>query len=363
MPTQLAHGLQVMSMCKAFSLSNLEVDLIVPNRVNFIKEDTFLYYGIEKVFSIKKILCLDLIWWNNRNIFFWIQTLSFLFFTKIFLYFEEYDYLYTREQTVGFFFKNYVLEIHSLPKKTRKIHLRIWKKARALVVLTPFIKQTLVDLGISEEKILVSPDGVDLKMFDIDLSKTDARDKLNLSQDKNLIGYVGMLRTLGMEKGIDTAISALKELSSKNTQLVLVGGSKDDINFYKQMAKVANIEDKVIFVGRVSHLEVPFYLKAFDVLVAPFPENQHYSYYMSPMKIFEYMASKRPIIATKLPSLESILGNGRGILITPGNSIELAKAVDEVLKSDGEVYAQRAFNAVSEYTWEKRANNILKFIK
>src|SRR6185369_5103975 len=98
------------------------------------------------------------------------------------------------------------------------------------------------------------------------------------------------------------------EIEDRNIILVLVGGYEADILLYRTMAKTLKIESRVIFIGRVEHGAVPLYLKAFDVLLAPFPQNEHYSYYMSPMKIFEYMASSRPIISTELPTIIESLG-------------------------------------------------------
>jgi len=359
MPIELAHGLQVMQMCEAFS-EFCEVKLLVPRRINPIKEDVFSYYNLQKKFQLKKIPCLDLIFVNGKNIFFWIQTLTFLFFTKIYLLFKKFDILYTREQMTALFFNDFVLEIHLLPRKIRRMHLYIWGKARKLVVLTPFIKERLIKLGVPERKIMIAPDGVKIPSFDISLSREDARKKLNLPQDKKLIGYVGMLRTLGMEKGIDAAIEAMSLLKSENIKLVLVGGYEADINFYKKIAEKFGIKDKIIFTGRVNHSLIPIYLKSFDILIAPFPENEHYSFYMSPMKIFEYMASKRPIICTKLPSLEFILKDS-AFFIKPGDSPELAVKINEILENAerGENLAQRAYNYALEYSWENRAKNIL----
>jgi glycosyltransferase involved in cell wall biosynthesis len=365
MPIELAHGVQVTQTCGALARNNCEVELVVPRRVNPIKEDIFSYYGIKKNFLIKKIPCLDLIFLNGKNIFFWIQTMSFLFFCKIFLFFKRYDVVYTREQAVGLFFKNFILELHLLPKKIKPFHLFVWKRARSFVVLTPFIKEGLVKAGISPERIIIAPDAVDLEKFDINISKKDARDKLGLLQNKKLVGYVGMLRTLGMEKGVNTAIEAMNFLRQKDAVLVLVGGYESDINFYKDMAVKFGVEDRVIFIGRVSHSMIPIYLKAFDVLIAPFPENEHYSFYMSPMKIFEYMASKRPIVSTKLPSLQEILA-GKGILVEPGDARKLATGINEIFDNPkmSEELAEKAYKEVSQkYTWGSRAKNILDEIK
>ena len=360
MPTELAHGLQVMQMCRAFAENNCEVELLVPRRVNPIKESPFSYYGVKKIFPLKRLPCLDLIFLNGKNIFFWIQTLTFLISAKIYLLFKHYDILYTREQMAGFFWGKVVLELHSLPKRIRPFHRHIWKRANKLVVLTSFIKERLIENGIPENKIIVAHDGVDLSKFDIDISKENARRKLNLPQGKKLIGYVGMLRTLGMEKGIGTALEAFSGLNSPNAILVLVGGYQSDIDFYKQKGKILGIESRLIFIGRVSHNLIPIYLKAFDALIAPFPKNEHYSFFMSPLKIFEYMASKRPIIATKLLSLTEILKDS-ALLVEPEHATELQEGIGTILDDEAlaENLADKAFERVLEFTWQKRAKNIL----
>jgi glycosyltransferase involved in cell wall biosynthesis len=364
MPIELAHGVQVVQMCQAFAENNCEVELLIPRRINPIKESSFSYYSVKRIFSIKKIPCLDLIFLSGKNIFFWIQTFTFLLFTKIYLSFKKYDILYTREQAVGLFFKDFVLEVHSLPGKIKPFHKKVWRRAKLLVVLTRFIKEKMIAAGVPSDKILVSPDGVDLEKFDIDLSKENAREKLNLPQNKKLIGYVGMLRTLGMEKGIDTALNAFSSLNFSDAVLVLVGGHQGDIDFYKDAADKLGVADKIIFIGKVPHAEVPVYLKAFDLLLAPFPSNEHYSYYMSPLKIFEYMASKRPIIATDLPSLKEILTDS-ALLVGPGNADNLKTGISEIFdnKELAESLAEKAFKEVSEkYAWRKRAQNILNEI-
>jgi len=364
MPTELANGLQVAQMCGAFSEAGNEVELVVPRRVNSIKQSVFDYYKIKDNFFIKKIVCADLIFLNKGKFFFWLETVTFLLSARIYLFFNRYDILYTREQIAGLFFGNFVLEIHSLPKKITFFHKLIWKKASALVVLTGFIKDRLVSEGVEAKKIMVASDGVDLAKFDIDISKDEARRVLGLPLNKKLIGYVGMLRTLGMEKGLDVAIKALGLLRSQNVSLVLVGGYQKDIDLYKDMAVGLGVMDRLIFVSKVDHGRIPLYLKAFDVLIAPFPETEHYNFYMSPLKIFEYMASKRPIIATNLPSIKEVLNGGNAVLVKPGDEAELAEAMDDILgkKDLSEKLAAKAFVDAGERTWIKRAVKILDFI-
>ena len=365
-PTEKAHGLQTMKMGEAFASCGLDVELVTPRRFNVIKENPFKYYDVEKKFKIIKLPCLDFIPLDFilGRIAFLIQTISFLISAKIYLSFKKYDILYTREQLTGLFFKDFVLEIHSLPHKIRFFHRRAWQRAKKLIVLTSFIKNSLIEIGIPENKILVAPDGVDLEKFDIEISKKEARKKLNLPEDKILIGYIGMLKTLNMEKGINFAIGSLKFLDNRIV-LVLVGGHNKDIEFYKKMVEELQFKNKVLFIGQVPHKSVPMYLKAFDVLIAPFPEIDHYKFYMSPLKIFEYMTSERPIIISNLPAIREVLNESNAILIKPGSPEKLAESINFTLKNPtfADRISKQAHKDVREYTWIKRAERILKFIK
>lgn len=380
MPTEKAHGIQIMKMCEAFSKSKVpstlrfrrtgasqksKVELLVPWRFNHIKKDTFDYYGIKKNFRIKKLPCVDLIPLDFilKNLAFWIQAISFLIFAKIYLLFKKYDILYTREQFTGLFFKNFVLEIHSLSKRIKPFHKKIWKRAKKLIVLTSFIKKGLTEVGISGNKILVASDGVDMDKFDIEISKKEARQKLRLPQDKKLIGYVGMLRTVGMEKGIDVLIKSLNFFDGE-VELVIVGGSRADIKLYKDLVKKLGLSDKILFMGKVGHSVIPIYLKSFDVLAAPFPKNKHYEFYMSPLKIFEYMAAKRLIVASDLPSIREILNEKNAVLVKPDDPEKLAESIQRILQNQdlADKISNEAFQDVQNYTWSKRAKRILNFI-
>ncbi len=360
LPTEKAHGLQIMKMCEAFLSLGLEVELVVPKRRNTLKQDPFEFYSLTKKFKITRLPVLDLIGWVPR-LGFWLEFFTFLLSARIYSLFRAFDLVYTRDQIAGLFFTKTILEIHSLPAQATFFHKISWKKARRLAVLTGFIKERLVAAGVGAEKILVSPDAVDLGKFSLNLSKSQARAELGLPADLNLVGYVGMLKTMDMEKGIDTAISALIFLPS-NTRLVLVGGHKDDIASYQQFAAGLGLSERVKFIGQVAHNQVPKYLKAFDVLVAPFPENEHYKFYMSPLKIFEYLASQRPIVASDLPSLREVLNARNSLLCRPADPKDLAEKLKQIQSAPdlSEKLAAQGFLDAQNYTWEKRAKGIIK---
>ncbi len=402
-PTEKAHGIQIMQMCEAFGYSGVEVELVAPLRFNKIKNDPFKYYGIKPLFKITKLFCLDSISFGLGSFGFFFETISFLIVAKIYLLFQKYDIFYSREQIAGIFWKNAALEIHSLPAKIRRIHLKSWRNSTALIVLTNFIKEKLVEAGVPDNKILIAPDGVDLEKFDIKITKEESRQKVGLPQDKKIVLYTGHLyewkgATALLEAAKQFSISPATLLYSKdrrdpasrdnfqNILFVFVGGTEKDVKSFK--FQVSNFKlNNVLVVGHRPHQEIPYWLKAADVLVLPNSAKEKISqFYTSPMKLFEYMASGRPIVASDLSSIREILndpsthstnaqggeqsrttssGQGNAVLVRPDIPVYLAEGIKKVLENPdfSDKISKQAYLDVQNYTWEKRAEKILKFIK
>jgi glycosyltransferase involved in cell wall biosynthesis len=264
------------------------------------------------------------------------------------------------------FFSRVCIERHSFSKKTNIIEKFVFRTVRGVVVLTSFIKEKIVGLGVSASRVFVAPDAVRLTDFEEKLSIQSARSALNIFHTGYIIGYIGTLKTMGQEKGVSTAIESLSTLP-EDYMLYVVGGEKKDVEFYTLYARQCGLEHRVVFVGKVPHKEIPVYAQGCNLLVAPFPDVEHYRYFMSPLKIFEYMASRRPMVVTDLPSLREVLvPDETAVFVPPSDPRALADAV-VALTTDterAECIAENAYREVVEkYTWKKRAENILKFIQ
>ncbi|MDI6591894.1 MAG: glycosyltransferase family 4 protein [Patescibacteria group bacterium] len=372
-PTEKAHGIQIMKMCEAFSDlkihgSEFKVELVVPMRFNYIKEDPFSYYGIERKFKIKKLPSLDLIPLDKvLGIFaFLIQSLTFYFFAFFYLLFKRADILYTRDKLFLFFsiFKNNLIyEAHSFPKNYFLYSLFL-KRVKGIIVITQKLKNLFVEKEVSQEKILVAPDGVDFEKFDIKVSQEECRKKLNLPLGKKIVLYTGHLYEW---KGATTLLKAAWKFETQNpkseTLFVFVGGTKRDIENFKEKAKNLN---NVKIVGHRPYTEIPYWLKAADVLVLPNTAKEDISkYWTSPIKLFEYMASKKPIVASDLPSIREILSRNNAILVKPDDPQELIQGIKKALENKNltEKISNQAFQDVQEYSWEARTKRISGFIE
>jgi glycosyltransferase involved in cell wall biosynthesis len=252
-------------------------------------------------------------------------------------------------------------------KKTR-LNLFLLKNANFFVFTNNFIKNEFVKKGFTESKILVSPNGVDLNTFDIQITKSEARSKLNLekiTENKKILLYTGSFKTMDFEKGISDILKAIKKLDDKNILFLAVGGNEEAIDYYKKIAKDFGVDNQSMFFGRQSQSQLSLFQKAADVLLMPFPKIAHYEYFMVPLKMFEYMAAKRPIIASDLPSIREILNNRNCLFCRPGDSEDLAKKIKQLFNDTvlGEKLAEQAYQDVSQYAWDKRAQKIINFIK
>jgi len=121
----------------------------------------------------------------------------------------------------------------------------------------------------------------------------------------------------------------------------------------------------ILLVPYQKHAIIPYYLKAADILVLPNEKGNAISEkYTSPLKLFEYMASRRPIVCSDLPSLREILTDKEALFFEAGNPSDLTKAIQKIAGNQ-ELPEQLVYNAykkVQEYTWDKRAEKIIRIV-
>lgn len=370
MPTEKAHGYQIMKMAEGFCKLGLQVELVLPKRQNPVKDDIFSFYGLnglEGNLKIKKLPCLDLIQQDKYLGHFAFLLEVFTYSISLFFYvlFKKADVFYTRDKVflpLTLFKKNFVLEAHSFPRRYSFYRLYI-KRLKGVVVLTKRLKEMFAEKGVIEDKIFVSPDGVDLATFALEMGKEQARARHNLPLAQKIIGYFGRFRTMGEEKGIGEVLQALVFLP-KEVIFLAVGGSKEDVAFYQRKAEVLKVESRVILKQRVDRPTLAQYQKACDLLLMPFPNTQHYAYYMSPLKMFEFMASQRPILTSDLPSVREVLNEGNAFFVKADNIDALSKGIEFALSNEdlAEARVEQAFKDVQQYSWQKRAEKIIKFL-
>ena len=370
-PTEKAYGVQISSMCKSFALGGAEVTLLVPSRRGEQGDDVFAYYGIApSTFRVTRLSAPEFHWpgFLERFAFWIVYSLASIRLAGHAKRLRP-DVVYTRDFLPAAF-----LALIGVPvcfEEHRNRGAAVYRLLSVLrvpaVAVTGHLKSQMVAGGYQDREVLVGHDGADLKAFEIAATQEQERIALHLPENWPLVCYVGSLRTMGMEKGIRELIEAfaIAHAELPGCFLLIVGGSAADIAHYRTVTAQLQIQDAVLFVGHQSPQRVPRYLRAADIAVLPFPDNPHFSRDMSPLKLFEYMASGMPIIASDLPSVREIVSEKDVFFTKPGNHASLVAAIVESIRNTEEAArkGERVLQLANKYSWDARVRAITHFIK
>lgn len=359
LPTEKAHGAQIMAMSEALALAGAEVSLVVPKRYNVIKDDPFAYYGAKKNFTLTHLGGGNFPAFKPEKLNHFLNS---LWFPLRAMFSGELtgDIIYTRDSWTVFILSlagySVIYEDHGWPKNQALYKLCV-KKARGVVALTQGVANQYDKNNLSLP-VLVAHDGIWATVLRRQISKEEARQQLDLSLTDQLAVYTGSLGLYDW-KGVDVFLETAALMPE--VKVVVVGGWPKEISTLKSKFPAANI----IFVGQQDKAVVRVWQAAADVLVLPNKAGSpHSELYTSPLKLFEYMAAKRPIVASDLTSIREVLNEDNAFLVEPNNSAALKEGIKEALNSPqaGEKTRQ-ALIEVSNYTWENRAKEVVTFIK
>ena len=372
-PNRFAHSIQIIKNAQAWNIVadefTLHINVDAKKYITFDQDKLNKFYGIKAPFKIKK-----------SPFYFEIEHWLLTKYTKPFssflrnLYFKQtaknlkksnIDIAYTR--TIGFpkhainSGVPVILESHSpLGSDIDKqevhscIHHDLFLK---IVTISDQLKQHMIQNGLPESKILVAPDGADLDAYSDNLSKQEARTKLGFPVDGKYALYVGHLYK---DRGIQEIMYCAEKLP--DVQFIIVGGHPNDIDYWKEHVTAKNLNN-VNIIGFVENRLVPLYQWMADVLLMPYSKTCGTSEWMSPLKLFEYMAANRAIIASHFPVFDDILRDQENCqLVEADNAKSLHKGLNAVLDKPKfmDKIAQQAHQDVQSYSWTARAQFILE---
>ncbi|MDO8590457.1 MAG: glycosyltransferase family 4 protein, partial [bacterium] len=343
-------------------------------RFKEIRVNPLEYYSIQTAFTVRKIWSFDFLIFGRvlGRLAFIFQYANFYIFTLCFFLFRSRKrIIYTMDNLgclLSFLGYEVIFETHIGIGSYRKRLLPLLKRAKRIVTVNSIIKNDFVRAGFRAENILVAPNGVDLSLFSGNESKKELRTVFGLPLDAKIIAYVGKYKTMGMDKGVNELVRAFGSLYSlkKEAHLLIVGLSDDEKDELSAVFEQIGIPNQArSLVGHVSQAEVAKFMKASDVLVMNYPNTPYYANFMSPMKMFEYMASGQPIVTSDLPAIREILNEETAVFVEPDDQASLEKGILKILLDEtfGKKLADEAYKRVLNYTWKKRAERILGFIR
>jgi glycosyltransferase involved in cell wall biosynthesis len=272
---------------------------------------------------------------------------------------EEYDLVFVRNSIPDSFSATYIKRRYKIPfviylpnpleqpskqlkldpRKPRALYYVVAKlrefadahlvsKADLILTVSKWLQEQLIGKGYSESKVVPAPTGVAIEVF-------SERDGINIRQrynlhDSKVIMYVG---TLSKARCLSFLIKAFSIAKTKveNIKLLMVGEGSDR-QYLEKLANSLGIKHDIIFTGQVPRDEVPDFIAAADIGVSPVPPFPIYKY-SSPIKMFEYMAGYKPVVANEeIPEHKEVLEESGGGILTPFIPEVFADAIIELLE-------------------------------
>ena len=358
-PSKWAHTFQAMKMAEALaevdSLSLLTGGGILPSTSP--PANLAQWYGIRRSFPVVR---LPVHWRLKEPLFPGVRYPRFDQLAALYAKLKAPNLVFTRSPYAGYLCVrlklNTLVETHIDTNHSQFQHLLAAchsSHLRGIVTVTDYLKHKYIKAGVPDNKILVWPDAVDLTMFSNLPSRQALREELGLPKAK-IATYCGHFYE---SKGVTHIISAAQYLP--DVLFCLVGGWQEDI---ERCQKQAQGLDNIRFTGFIPNQQVPKYLAASDFLLLPNSLRHKLAYATSPLKLFEYMAAQRPVIASDIPALKGFLGHQENAFIVEPDSPSAIASAIETLMNTPNLAAQiveQAWQEVQHYTWSRRAQDIL----
>ncbi|QAY76525.1 TIGR04063 family PEP-CTERM/XrtA system glycosyltransferase [Sphingosinicella sp. BN140058] len=218
-------------------------------------------------------------------------------------------------------------------RATRLLETRAARRADMVAVICEGLRRDLVARGIAPEKIIVSPNGVDMSLFGSPVpADPNLARRLGL-KDADVVGFIGSFYDY---EGLDDLIAAMPLLLGRrpNAHLLLVGGGPME-QALKAQAAASPAASRIHFVGRVPHHEVERYYGLIDVLAYP-RKQMRLTELVTPLKPLEAMAQRKLVVASNVGGHRELIEDGvTGTLFPAGDPKALADALDSLFANRG----------------------------
>ncbi len=244
---------------------------------------------------------------------------------------------------------------------SRWVERRSWHGADLLVAVSQALCSHFEDARVKRGKVEILPNAVDTTRFRPEVDDTPLRCRLK-PDGRFVVGFVGSFKAW---HGVGFLLEAFTRLRDKDASyhLLLVGDGPMRADLEAETLRLG-LQEAVTLVGNVPHEEVPQYLALMDVAVAPYPAVE--DFYFSPLKLFEYMAGSRAVVASRIGQVAAVIADGlTGLLYEPGNREGLIACIgrlraDESLRRE---LGQNARMACSMNTWRQNAERVVGWVE
>jgi len=247
----------------------------------------------------------------------------------------------------------------------RAIEHTVLSSATQVVAVSESLTRWMIGMGVAPERITVSSNGVDVERFGRGVTgAAEVRQRYGL-MGSPVIGFVGSLKGWHGTANLIRAITLIaRERDDTDLPHLVIVGDGPERSLLESLAREEGIAHLTTFTGSVNHDEIPAYIAAMDIVTAPYDELP--AHYFSPLKLFEYMASGRPIVAAGIGQIVTCIRDREtGLLYRPGDVACLAEKLTQLLDDPAMAQAMgRAAQRVARehHSWSNNARTVIDLV-
>jgi glycosyltransferase involved in cell wall biosynthesis len=223
------------------------------------------------------------------------------------------------------------------------------KRSDAVLVINERLKDRVVRLGAKEALTIVLRAGIDEKQFSPMTGDDSVKEQYGLSEEDIVLFFMGWLYRFS---GLKEVARQLVNNTNHHLKLLIVGDG-DLYQELERMQRENHVEDRLILAGKKDYREIPALISTADICLLPAYPNEKIMQDIVPIKLYEYMAMQKPVIATRLPGVLKEFGEGNGIIYVNRPEDVILKALELVEEGNMNELGLKAREFATRNSWQQ----------
>ena len=233
------------------------------------------------------------------------------------------------------------------------------KLADEVLTINDKLKEYVIEIGAPSERTTVLRAGIDLAHFDPSISGETMRERYGLAQEDVVLFFMGWLYRFS---GVKEVAMQLTKSENPNFKFLIVGDG-DLYDELEQLREKYNVSDKIILAGKRPYSEIPALIATSDICLLPAYPTEKIMQDIVPIKMYEYMAMRKPVISTRLPGVMKEFGEDNGVVYVKTPEDIVRKAVKIMHDDNMEELGAKARSFAERYSWDNITDEFERVLK
>jgi glycosyltransferase involved in cell wall biosynthesis len=236
----------------------------------------------------------------------------------------------------------------------KKLEKATIKNSSKVITINKKLAEFVTGLGAEKEKTCVIGAGIDLIRFDPKVHGSEVRKTYGIRKDDLVLFFMGWLYDFSGLKEVALELAKIKD-EKPNVKLLIVGDG-DAFDDLQRIRKNYHLDNQILLTGKQSYGSISKFIAAADICLLPAYPTEKIMQDIVPIKMYEYLAMRKPVIATRLPGLSKEFGEDQGVIYVDKPEDVLKKAIVLIDNETLQEYGLKARRFVERYNWEDIVN-------